>query len=104
VAGIDGRRRHFYVRQLWDQKASARLDDIPPHELAVYAGVCGWTLARAHARTGPRAAIAAYLGGGDRFDRALADFAEAYAEQNERDHAALVEAVRLGRIPAETGI
>jgi uncharacterized protein (DUF2252 family) len=104
VPGIDGRRRHFYVRQLWDQKASARLDSVPPHELAVYAGVCGWTLARAHARTGPRAAIAAYLGGGDRFDRALADFAEAYAEQNERDYAALVEAVKRGRIPAETGI
>jgi uncharacterized protein (DUF2252 family) len=104
VPGIDGRRRHFYVRQLWDQKASARLDDISPHELAIYGGVCGWTLARAHARTGPRAAIAAYLGGGDRFDRALADFAEAYAEQNERDYAALVEAVKRGRIPAETGI
>jgi uncharacterized protein (DUF2252 family) len=104
VPGIDGRRRHFYVRQLWDQKASARLDDIPPRELAVYAGVCGWTLARAHARTGPREAIAAYLGGGDRFDRALADFAEAYADQNERDHAALVQAVQRGRIPAETGI
>jgi uncharacterized protein (DUF2252 family) len=104
VAGIDGRRRHFYVRQLWDQKASARLEDVPPRELAVYAGVCGWTLARAHARTGPRAAIAAYLGSGDRLDRALADFAEAYADQNERDYAALVEAVKRGRIPAETGI
>ncbi len=104
VPGIDGRRRHFYVRQLWDQKASARMEGVPPRELAVYAGVCGWTLARAHARTGPRAAIAAYLGGGDRFDRALADFAEAYADQNERDHAALVEAVKRGRIPAETGI
>lgn len=104
VPGIDGRRRHFYVRQLWDQKASARLDEIPAHELAIYGGVCGWTLARAHARTGPRAAIAAYLGGGDRFDRALADFAEAYADQNERDHAALAEAVKRGRIPAETGI
>jgi sugar/nucleoside kinase (ribokinase family) len=92
------------VRQLWDQKASARLEDIPAHELAIYGGVCGWTLARAHARTGPRAAIAAYLGGGDRFDRALADFAEAYADQNERDHAALAEAVKRGRIPAETGI
>jgi uncharacterized protein (DUF2252 family) len=104
VPGIDGRRRHFYVRQLWDQKASARLEGVPPRELAVYAGVCGWTLARAHARTGPREAIAAYLGGGDRFDRALADFAHAYADQNERDHAALVEAVKRGRIPAETGI
>jgi uncharacterized protein (DUF2252 family) len=104
VPGIDGRRRHFYVRQLWDQKASARLEGVPPRELAVYAGVCGWTLARAHARTGPRAAIAAYLGSGDRLDRALADFAEAYADQNERDYAALVEAVKRGRIPAETGI
>jgi uncharacterized protein (DUF2252 family) len=73
VPGIDGRRRHFYVRQLWDQKASARLEGVPPRELAVYAGVCGWTLARAHARTGPREAIAAYLGSGDRFEKALAD-------------------------------
>jgi uncharacterized protein (DUF2252 family) len=104
VPGIDGRRRHFYVRQLWDQKASARLDNVPPHELAVYAGVCGWTLARAHARSGDRAAIAAYLGRGDRFDRALTDFAAAYADQNERDHDALARAVKLGRIPAETGV
>jgi uncharacterized protein (DUF2252 family) len=104
VPGIDGRRRHFYVRQLWDQKASARLDDISPHELAIYGGVCGWTLARAHARTGPRAAIAAYLGGGDRFDRALADFAEAYAEQNERDYAALAQAVQDGRVCADTSV
>ena len=66
--------------------------------------VCGWTLARAHARSGDRVAIAAYLGGGDRFDRAIAAFAEAYADQNERDHAALVAAVRGGRIAAEAGI
>jgi hypothetical protein len=104
VSGIDGRRRDFYVRQLWDQKGAARLEGLPAGELAAYTAACGWALARAHARTGDRAAIAAYLGRSDRFDLALADFAEAYADQNERDHAALVDAVRRGRIPAETGI
>jgi hypothetical protein len=104
VPGVDGRRRHFYVRQLWDQKASARLDGLPAEELAAYTEACGWALARAHARTGDRVAIAEYLGRSDRFDLAVADFAEAYADQNERDHAALVEAVKRGRIPAETGI
>jgi hypothetical protein len=102
--GIDGRRRDYYVRQLWDAKGSARLDRVPPADLAAYAGICGWTLARAHARTGDRSAIAAYLGRGDRFDRALSDFSEAYADQNERDHAALARAVKLGRVAAETGI
>jgi uncharacterized protein (DUF2252 family) len=102
--GVDGRRRDYYVRQLWDAKASVPVDGLPAGELAAYAGVCGWTLARAHARSGDRSAIAAYLGGGDRFDRALAGFAEAYADQNERDHAALVEAVKRGRIAAEPGL
>jgi uncharacterized protein (DUF2252 family) len=104
VTGIDGRKRAFYVRQLWDQKGSARLDGLPAEELAAYTEACGWALARAHARTGDRVAIAEYLGRSDRFDLAVADFAEAYADQNERDHAALVEAVKRGRIPAETGI
>jgi hypothetical protein len=104
VSGIDGRRRDFYVRQLWDQKGAARLEGLPADELAAYTTACGWALARAHARTGDRAAIAAYLGRSDRFDLALADFAEAYADQNERDYAALVEAVKRGRLPAETGI
>jgi hypothetical protein len=70
-------------------------------ELAAYAEICGWTLARAHARTGDRFAIAAYLGTSDRFDRALLAFAETYAEQNERDHAALAEAVRSGAVEAD---
>jgi len=99
--GVDGRRRDYYVRQLWDAKASVPVEELPADALAAYAGVCGWTLARAHARSGDRAAIAAYLGGGDRFDRALAGFAEAYADQNERDHAALAAAVKRGRIAAE---
>ncbi|WP_051323969.1 DUF2252 domain-containing protein [Candidatus Solirubrobacter pratensis] len=102
--GIDGRRRDYYVRQLWDAKGSARIDALAPDDFASYTGVCGWTLARAHARSGDRTAIAAYLGRGDRFDRALADFAHAYADQTERDHAALVQAVKRGRLPAETGL
>ena len=70
--GVDGRRRDYYVRQLWDAKGSAPIDALPAAELAAYARLCGWTLARAHARSGDRVAIAAYLGGGDRFDRAIA--------------------------------
>ena len=69
-----------------------------------YGRMCGWTLARAHARTGDRIAIAAYLGGSDKFDQAVADFAETYADQNERDHAALADAVASGRVQAQTGI
>jgi uncharacterized protein (DUF2252 family) len=97
---LDGRPRDYYVRQLWDSKASAPVDAMSAGELAAYAGVCGWTLARAHARTGDRFAIAAYLGASDRFDRALLAFAETYADQNERDHAALARAVRSGAIEA----
>ena len=104
VPGIDGRRRAFYVRQLWDQKGSARLETLPADELAAYTAACGWALARAHACTGDRVAIGDYLGRSDRFDLALADFAEAYADQNERDHAELAQAVKRGRIAAETGI
>ena len=73
-----------------------------PQSLEGYARLCGWTLARAHARSGDRVAISAYLGGSTRFDNAVADFAETYADQNERDHAALVEAVKTGRVPAMT--
>ena len=72
--------------------------------MAVYGRMCGWTLARAHARSGDRIAIAAYLGGSDAFDRALAEFAEAYADQNERDYAALTDAVASGRLTAETDL
>ena len=72
--------------------------------MEVYARLCGWTLARAHARAGDRIAIAAYLGNSDKFDNAIADFAEAYADQNERDHAALAEAVATGKVEAEPGV
>ena len=96
--------RDFYIRQLWDWKASADLTTMPAESMSIYAEICGWTLARAHARSGDRGAIAAYLGGNDTFDRAMASFAVAYADQNDRDHAALVEAIRTGRLVAETGI
>jgi len=75
-----------------------------PDGMAVYGRLCGWTLARAHARSGDRIAIAAYLGGGDAFDRAILEFSKAYADQNDRDYQELVEAVRSGRIAAETGL
>jgi uncharacterized protein (DUF2252 family) len=89
---IEGGARDFYVRQLWDWKTSLDLRTIPPAGLSAYATACGWTLARAHARTGDRIAIAGYLGSSDRFDRALAGFAAAYADANERDHEELVRA------------
>jgi hypothetical protein len=101
VPGVDGRQRDYYVRQLWDWKASAELETMRPDGLTMYAGVCGWTLARAHARSGDRIAIAAYLGSGDAFDKALA---EIYADQNERDYAALADAVDAGQIAAERGV
>ncbi|MEU8501910.1 DUF2252 domain-containing protein [Streptomyces lavendulae] len=101
VDGFDGRRRDFYVRQLRDWKGIAMPETMTPPQLEAFGGVCGLTLARAHARSGDRIAIAAYLGGGDAFDRALVPFAEAYADQNERDHRALLDAVRTGRLPAE---
>jgi hypothetical protein len=102
--GRDGRRHRYYVRQLWDEKISIPLENLSADDLAVYAGMCGWTLARAHARTGDRAAIAAYLGGGHVFDHALVNFAEAYADQNERDYQAFAAAVQAGRLAATTGV
>jgi uncharacterized protein (DUF2252 family) len=102
--GGDGGTRDFYVRQLKDWKGSFEPEGATPEGLAVYGEVCGWTLARAHARSGDRVAIAAYLGSGPAFDRALAEFAETYADQNERDHAALTEAARAGRISATLGV
>jgi hypothetical protein len=81
-------RSHYYVRQLWDMKGSVDLDTLDPADLVPYARLCGWVLARAHARSGDGAAISGYLGSGNRFDRAVADFAEAYADQTEADHAA----------------
>ncbi len=102
VTGIDGRPRDFYVRQLYDWKGIAQVENMVPKGMRWFGRLCGATLARAHARSGDRIAIAAYLGRNDAFDQALARFAEAYADQNERDHQALVEAVKSGRVPAET--
>jgi uncharacterized protein (DUF2252 family) len=101
---LDGKPRDFYGRQLKDWKGSAEIDQMVPEGMAVYGRLCGWTLARAHARSGDRIAIASYLGGGDRFDRAILEFSRAYAEQNERDYRALVAAVDSGRITAQTGL
>jgi predicted alpha/beta hydrolase len=102
TSDVDGVERDYYVRQLWDAKGSALVETMNPTALAYYAGVCSRTLARAHARGGDSVAIAGYLGRGDSFDRALAGFAEAYADQNKRDYASVVEAVESGRITAET--
>jgi uncharacterized protein (DUF2252 family) len=102
--GFDGRPRDFYGRQLWDWKFSADVDTMTPRIMGPYVEMCAWTLARAHARSGDRLAIASYLGQSDVFDRAIADFAEAYADQSERDYEALLGAIKSGRITAETGI
>lgn len=102
--GVDGVSRDFYVRQLWDSKLSAQIELMEPHAMTLYARICGAELARAHARAGDGVAIASYLGSGDRFDRALAVFAEAYADQNEADYAALQKAVASGRVTAQTGL
>jgi len=96
--GTDGEERCFYVRQLWDGKGSAEVERMSPPDLAVYGGLCGEALARAHARSGDRFGIAAYLGKGDAFDRALTGFAEAYADQNERDFERLLAAAEDGKI------
>jgi uncharacterized protein (DUF2252 family) len=104
VTSSDGGTVDFYARQLKDWKGSAELDVMRPEEMAAYGRTCAWALARGHARSGDRIAIAAYLGGGTAFDRAMVGFAEAYADQNERDHAALAAAVDEGRVTAETGV
>jgi hypothetical protein len=101
---IDGVGRDFYVRQLWDWKTSVDLDNIQPLGLELYGQVCGFLLARAHGRSGDRIAIASYLGKGDTFDRALVEFARAYADQNERDYATLKDAERAGRIEVRSGL
>ncbi len=103
-SGLDGRPRDFYVRQLKDWKGSAVIEQLIPQGMNAYGRLCGWTLARAHARSGDRIAIASYLGGGDAFDRALLAFSKAYAEQNERDYSVLTDAVKAGRIVAQTGL
>jgi hypothetical protein len=103
-AGLDGKPRDFYVRQLWDWKTSADLETISASALLIYAKICGWTLARAHARSGDRIAIGSYLGSGDRFDRAVAEFATAYADLNDRDYEALLAARESGRIAVVEGM
>jgi uncharacterized protein (DUF2252 family) len=102
--GIDGKERDFYMRQLKDWKGSFAFEGARPEGAAAYGRACGWTLARAHARSGDRVAIASYLGTGPVFDQAIAAFAEAYADQNERDYQALKQAVESGRIEAQTGL
>jgi len=104
VDGVDGVRHDYFVRQLKDWKGSAEVETMKPAAMEIYARMCGWTLARAHARSGDRIAIASYLGGGDNFDRAIAAFSDAYADQNERDYDALVRAERDGRITVQRGI
>ena len=103
-SGLDGKPRDFYGRQLKDWKGSAEIEQMVPKAMATYGKLCGWTLARAHARSGDRIAIAAYLGNGDSFDRAILEFSKAYAEQNERDYQALAAAVKAGKIKAKTGL
>jgi hypothetical protein len=102
--GLDGKEHDFYVRQLWDWKASIDLSRITYNGLHAYTRACGWSLARAHARSGDRLAIAAYLGAGPSFDQALARFSAAYADQNELDHQRLDDAVAAGQVPALRGI
>jgi hypothetical protein len=102
--GEGGVARDFYGRQLKDWKGSAEIERMVPEGMAQYGKLCGWTLARAHARSGGRIAIAAYLGSGSRFDRAIVDFAHAYTEQNERDYKALAAAAKSGRITAQRGL
>jgi uncharacterized protein (DUF2252 family) len=101
--GVDT-TRHFYWRQLRDMKGSAVVEGMQPFAMQYYADICGWTLARAHARTGDPVAIAAYLGSSDKFDRAIASFSERYADRNEEDYAAFAEAVKSGKIEATEGI
>jgi len=103
-SGLDGQERDFYVRQLKDWKGSFAFESAAPAGAAAYGKACGWTLARAHARSGDRVAIASYLGKSDVFDQAIADFAETYADQNERDYNALDRMVESGRITAQTGL
>jgi hypothetical protein len=104
AVGLDGVERDFYVRQLWDEKGSALVDVMEPNTMEIYARACAWALAKAHARSGDAVGIASYLGSSSTFDRALAAFAEAYADQNERDYDALKQAVESGRVPAEHGL
>jgi uncharacterized protein (DUF2252 family) len=104
TSGFDGVTRDFYIRQLWDGKGSAIVEAMEPSVMAVYGKLCAWTLARGHARSGDAVAISSYLGTGNGFDRAIALFAEAYADQNEQDYAALQQAVEAGEVSAVAGL
>jgi uncharacterized protein (DUF2252 family) len=101
--GVDV-RRHFYWRQLRDMKGSALVEAMAPPALTFYAGICGWTLARAHARSGDPVAIGEYLGGSDAFDRSITDFSQRYADQNEQDYQDFLKAVKSGRLDAVEGV
>ena len=101
---LDGTRHDYYFRQFRDWKGSIEIDSLRPKGLAIYARLCGWALARAHARSGDRVAIASYIGKSDAFDHAIAEFAVTYADQNQRDYEALQAAIKQGTIKAETGI
>jgi hypothetical protein len=103
-AGLDGLARDFYGRQLRDWKGSAVIEQMIPDAMAAYGRLCGWTLARAHARSGDRVAIASYLGSGNTFDGAILEFSRAYSDQNESDYKQLAKAVKSGRIVAQTGL
>jgi uncharacterized protein (DUF2252 family) len=103
-SSLDGQSRDFYGRQLKDWKGSAEIEQMIPKGLAIYGELCGSTLARAHARSGDRIAIAAYLGNGPSFDRAILEFSNAYAEQNALDYKNLTDAVAAGKIAAQTGL
>ena len=96
--------RHLYWRQLRDMKGSVVVESMPPANLTFYASACGWTLARAHVRSGDPIAIAGYLGTSDKFDESVTDFSERYADQNEKDFQAFVEAIHSGRLEAVEGI
>ena len=104
MKGLDGVSRDYYVRQFQDWKGSADVDNMLVPGATLYSRICAATLARAHARWGDRIAIASYLGKSDAFDRAIADFSAAYADQNERDYEAFAAAVKSGRLAARTGV
>ena len=104
VSEAAGTERDYYVRQLHDWKASARLDQMQPQGMSIFAGLCGWTLARAHARSGDRIALASYLGGKDKFERAMCEFARDYADQGERDFATAKAAAAAGRLDVISGV
>lgn len=102
MPGLDGKRKDYYVRQLWNGKGSIDLSLLGPKQLEKLACACGWTLARAHARTGDRFAISAYLGNSDKFDKAIADFADVYANQNEVDYQRFMKALEAGELVDES--